>query len=202
MMNYYKIEKAYILGNGKHTYILGSAFDGNIEPIELDEGGFGEGGRSLKDILVLPISLIADEKQSLYSQTKDLIISFSGLGGIFLYNTNLKNEIERICPNDIEFYQVHVKGRQIDSDDYYAMNILHRLDCADLERSEYTKRYSFFEFTKLVIDRSKIPPEVKIFTVDRTLDSFLFIVNDEIRNIFLERDVPEVDFTLIEVVEN
>ncbi len=197
-MEYFTIEKTIVLDERKDSFFIGQAFDSNHEKVKIKRGGFQEGGKSLKQLFTSPITLIVNEKNSYHGNFHEVLYTSSNLGQILLFHKEIKDAIEAVCPQDIEFFQVHTKSNKADRNDYFAMNIVNRIDCIDTKQSQFIEDYGFLtKFTSLVLDETKIPSEVKIFTVDKTFPGFPPIFREEIVQIFRDRKVKGAKFTPI-----
>jgi len=69
------------------------------------------------------------------------IIKDMGGGGNGLFNKNALEKINKLCPNDIQAFNVTIINdpklkKSFENNDYYLFNVVHRIDALDEEKSE------------------------------------------------------------------
>lgn len=196
-MKYFTIEKDINLDEDKDSFFEGSIIDADLN--ELVNDMFRMGGEGEKRKLSEPLSLQVIESESIYGEYHEVLPVITSIGNILLYKEDLKNEILKVCQEDIEFFQIKILGKKVDRSDYYAMFVANRLDCIDTENSIFKKRVKrMSKFQKLVFDESKIPEDINIFKVDKTYATFPTIISESIMTIFKDRNVGCIKITPIE----
>jgi hypothetical protein len=127
----------------------------------------------------------------------------TGAGQHFLVSDRIVNLLKGLNVPGIDYYVSEIirpNGEVIKG--YSTLNILNALDCIDIEKSQFSiVKYGpagVYKFTKLCLDHSKIPPQVKLFKMKK---KFLILAHKGIKDAFEAEKITGVYFKPINVLE-
>ncbi len=146
-----------------------------------------------KEIPPLPIDYVTDDNPKL--PVLDYIVAMSKSK---LISEKLYNIFKSYAVPYMEFFSSTLlieKSGKVHTN-LYSFNIYREFDFANLEKSEHPAddRY-VHHYTKLVLNETNIPSNLKFFRLAHTLD---FIVHEDIRNECIDQGITGVRFISVE----
>lgn len=129
-----------------------------------------------------PYSLILDESDSLTDKKRKYSDSISSFvidsGALLLISPKAQELFTNLIPNDIEMYEISIKGKNFELIDYKIVKILDKIDCVNLEESEleYDSEYDSIDNAEtIVLDENKIPRDKHIFLLGKRAAGIIVI---------------------------
>ena len=164
---YYFLDQV-IADEKKHFFFRGVLYDNDKRNVEnvFDDGKIHEN-------LSPPFLLVLNDSISI---TKNRILSdkiapiASSLGLLFLVSPKAQEFLSKHVPDDIQMFDINVKGGNYELYDYKIVKVLNKIDCVDLEKSDlrYDANYdSIREAENIVLNEEKIPDNKQIFLLGK-----------------------------------
>ncbi len=157
--------------------VLSAVPEGGPEDYEYDEGEPLLKNYPSRDKAIMVFNSVH------YPDQSKLYDILPALDAVLVVNSKVKNVLDKMNIDNVEYLPIRLWGHQKEpvSDDYYILNPLGSVNFIDMKKSDYDMSAldegQIQRIRKLVIDRDKIPQEVKIFRATTKMDQ-LFIHDD------------------------
>ncbi len=150
-----------------------------------------------------PYTLILDESDSSIKGKKysDMISSFViDSGALFLISPKAQDLLMKLVPNDIEMYDVCIKGSNFELSDYKIVKILDKIDCVNLDDSdlEYLEKYDVIDSAEeLVLDEDKIPKGKQLFLLGKR-STGVIVIHEKLKKSIEKEGLTGLKFYTLE----
>lgn len=158
----------------KDINLKGTTYDAEQEVVE----SVFYKGISLKKTLKAPLTVILDDRRTVYNKKllDRISINTHQTGLVFLVSPKAQEVFAR-SNLPIELIDVKIKGKKLELDDYKFVNVIGRINCADHEKSnlEYLDKKIIQLYERLVLDEIKIPPDSDIFLLGEDITMMVIV---------------------------
>ncbi|HKR05904.1 MAG TPA: DUF1629 domain-containing protein [Bacteroidia bacterium] len=173
----------YLLGYNIEDSKTDIWFNGEIynnNQVEVDDMFMFSSGNALKqNEIQAPFKIILDEKESgiKNKKLKDKIsTSTTGAGFLFMVSPVAEALFLKLKIDNMQYFDVTVKSKGFELNNYKIVNITDKIDCADLSASVLEmKKDQIRSMTSLVLDENKIPKNKKIFLLGRKKTAIVLV---------------------------
>ena len=177
---YYFLEKV-IIGEKKDYSLRGTLYDNNKNKVNK----VFDDGLPHKE-LAPPFLLVLDETRSLTSKrvlTDKISSSGKGSGLLFLVSRKTQKLFSELLSQDIQMFEVLIKGSNFELSDYKIIKILDKIDCVDLEKSDvdYDEDFNSIDSAEsIILNEEKIPKGKLIFLLGQR-EAGVIVIHEELK---------------------
>jgi hypothetical protein len=178
---YYFLSKV-LINEKEHFFLNGVLYDNDKKKVE---EGFDDG--KIHENFVPPFLLVLDDSESITKKrvlTDKIYCAANELGSLFLVSPKAQELLSKHAPDDIQMFDIIVKGGNFELADYKIVKVLDKIDCVDLEKSElsYDADYdSIDDADKIVLNEEKIPNNKQIFLLAKRY-SAVILIHENLKN--------------------
>lgn len=158
-----------VVDSKKDMWFSGTIYNKNKDIVEAT---FGEGTVLKESELPTPLTIILNEKESSIKrkiQNDKISTSVIESGFLLLISPTAQGLFKKLNLDNLQYFDVSIKSKTLEINDYKIVNITDKIDCADISASdiELYDNGKIRRIRKLVIDESKIPRGKQIFLLGR-----------------------------------
>lgn len=178
---YYFLNKV-LINEKEHFYLNGVLYDNNNHRIK---EGFDDG--KIHEDLAPPFLLVLDNSDSNTKKrmlTDKIYCAANDLGLLFVVSPKAQEFLFKHAPNDIQMFDLIIKGKNFELTDYKVVKVLDKIDCVDLQKSElsYDADYdSINEADSIVLNEEKIPDNKQIFLLAKRYTAVI-LIHENLKN--------------------
>ena len=180
----------------KDLILKGSLYNSNNEMVK----AIFYDGKPVKDQLNGMLTIIVNEKDTTKGDLTDKLAGSAGTAGfVLMINQLVKKVFDDLGIENMEYFPLDIKGKNINTKNYFIGNVLGKIDCIDAENSEieYKPNGNVEDVEKLVLDEPKIPKDLKIFLLGK-FTSAEFVVHQSVKDAIEAKKITGFTFTPID----
>jgi hypothetical protein len=191
-------------------YLLGYNIEDERKDMYFTGTIYGENGNNVDNMFMFssgkplneheiqaPFTIIIDEKESSIKnkRQKDKIsTSTVGSGILFLISPTAKALFEKLKVDNIQYFDVTIKSKDFELNNYKIVNITDKIDCVNIDASNLVlKNDRIRTMESLVLDETKIPKGKKIFLLGRK-ETGIVIIHEDLRKAIEEAELTGFRF--------